>query len=608
MAAVVAALADGGARVKSGWAEPVFGQSQQRPPIGTRKSTDRHPAVPNLVVGPLLRYVGETEATIWVETDARCEVEVLGHRARTFSVAGRHYAIVAVSGLKAAEVYPYEVALDGARRWPEPECPPSVIRPLKAGQSTRLAFGSCRVSAPQRPPYTLGSDADERGLGVDALDALAVRLQAQPHADWPDLLLLLGDQVYADKVPPGVAEFMRHRRDVRQPPWEQVADFEEYAQLYRESWTDPRLRWLFSTLPTAMIFDDHELHDDWNISEAWVRQMRAEPWWEARITGAFMSYWIYQHLGNLSPRELADDQLFRQVTSSEDGTEVLREFAAYACHATDGSQWSYSRPLGSMRLVVIDSRAGRVLKAGRRSMLDEQEWQWLDRQVTGDVDHLLLATSLPMLLPPALHDVEAWNEAVCGGAWGRRFTVRAEQIRQRLDLEHWAAFEESFGRLVRMIREVAGGARGAPPATITVLSGDVHHSYLVRAQPAGGSGAQAWPAEGSGAGGQRADGANSRSLIYEVVCSPFRHPLGTPQRRAVRAAMTRPVAVAARGLARAARVRAPGLAWEFVEPPTFENCVATLTCHGRSAELVLEKAGPDWRDPALEPILQRRLA
>ena len=35
-----------------------------------------------LVLGPLLRYVCETEAVVWVETDEPCEVEVLGHTSR----------------------------------------------------------------------------------------------------------------------------------------------------------------------------------------------------------------------------------------------------------------------------------------------------------------------------------------------------------------------------------------------------------------------------------------------------------------------------------------------------------------------------------------------
>ena len=32
--------------------------------------------MPKLVLGPLLRYVGETQATVWVETDAAAQVEV----------------------------------------------------------------------------------------------------------------------------------------------------------------------------------------------------------------------------------------------------------------------------------------------------------------------------------------------------------------------------------------------------------------------------------------------------------------------------------------------------------------------------------------------------
>ena len=59
--------------------------------------------MPDLVLGPLLRYAEETDATVWVETDAACEVEVLGCRSRTFHVEGHHYALVHVSGLEPGE-------------------------------------------------------------------------------------------------------------------------------------------------------------------------------------------------------------------------------------------------------------------------------------------------------------------------------------------------------------------------------------------------------------------------------------------------------------------------------------------------------------------------
>ena len=59
---------------------------------------------PNLVLGPLLRYAGARDATVWVETDAACEVEVLvegsSHRSHTFEVEGHHYTLIRSTGLK----------------------------------------------------------------------------------------------------------------------------------------------------------------------------------------------------------------------------------------------------------------------------------------------------------------------------------------------------------------------------------------------------------------------------------------------------------------------------------------------------------------------------
>ena len=95
---------------------------------------------------------------------------------------------------------------------------------------------------------------------------------------------------------------------------------------------------------------------------------------------------------------------------------------------------------GGVRVVVIDSRSGRVLEDGQRLMVGEAEWQWVTESVSGDWDHVVLATSLPLLLPRGIHALEAWNEAVCGGAWGKRAARAGERLRRAADLEHWAAF------------------------------------------------------------------------------------------------------------------------------------------------------------------------
>ena len=206
--------------------------------------------MPDLVLGPLLRYVGAEEATVWVETSEPCEVEILGHRSRTFSMEGHHYALVVVSGLESGEPYEYEVLLDGERRWPEAgsRFPPSTIRTISPGEDLRLIFGSCRLALPHHPPYTLTKDEDERGRETDALHALALRMRDEPPERWPHAMMMLGDQVYADMASPATKEFIRSRRDAGEPPGEEVADFQEYAHLYRESWSVPEIRWLLSTV------------------------------------------------------------------------------------------------------------------------------------------------------------------------------------------------------------------------------------------------------------------------------------------------------------------------------------------------------------------------
>ncbi|MEX2196470.1 MAG: alkaline phosphatase D family protein [Thermoleophilaceae bacterium] len=548
--------------------------------------------MPRLVLGPLLRHVGERDATVWVETDAPCEVEVLGCATRTFGVAGHHYALVHVEGLEPGEVREYDVTLDGERAWPQDgsEYPPSVIRTVKKDAPLEIAFGSCRVAAPHEPPYTLSKDEDPRGREIDALVALVQALRAGPPDGLPHLLVLLGDQVYADECSPGVREFIRSRRDPDEPPGEQVADFEEYTRLYGETWGDPPLRWLLSTVPSAMIFDDHDVHDDWNTSREWVEEMRAKPWWEDRIVGAFSSYWIYQHIGNLSPADLATDELYARVREAgEDAAELLREFARRADRETAGTRWSYHRDLDGTRLVMMDSRAGRVLRDGRRCMVDDDEWAWIEEHASGGVDHLFLGTSLPWLLAPGMHHLEAWNEAVCDGVWGRLGARAGESVRQTLDLEHWAAFGESFERVCGLVEAVGSGRRGPPPASIVALSGDVHHAYLAEVAFRSGSGV--------------------RSAVYQAVCSPFRNPLDEKERRAVRVGCSRTGLAVGRALSRLAGVSSPPIRWRFTEGPVFDNQVATIRIEGRRADLRIEKAVPDGgRASRLETTVERRLA
>ena len=89
---------------------------------------------------------------------------------------------------------------------------------------------------------------------LDALDAFAVRTARRPREEWPDALLLLGDQVYADELTPQNRRRIAGRRG-RHPDWpdDEIVGYDEYVGLYRDSWADPEVRWLMSCVPTAML-------------------------------------------------------------------------------------------------------------------------------------------------------------------------------------------------------------------------------------------------------------------------------------------------------------------------------------------------------------------
>ena len=538
-----------------------------------------------LLLGPVLRYVDETTASVWVELAERGEAslvltaasgEQIQRRHHTFTVHGHHYVLLEVDELEPGSSYTYEVVVEGTTVWPPPRSayPASRIRTLDPHGPLRLLFGSCRTSVPH--------DAQgNRTHGLDTLRVYALAMAESEPERWPTLMLFLGDQVYADETSERMQEFIEARRDIEKPPYDELQDYQEYAHLYRLAWTDPANRWLLSTLPSAMIFDDHDIRDDWNTSAVWREEINATPWWHDRIVGGLASYWVYQHLGNLSPRERADDELaveVRRVGRDGDAGELLDAFADRTDREPEFGRWSYHRDLAGSRVIVLDTRCARVLDESCRKMLDQQEMTWFASLATGDVDHLLIASSLPFLLPMGLHHLEAWNEAVTKGVWGARAARWGEKVRQGVDLEHWAAFQDSFQRVAEIVQSVARGERGAAPATVTFLSGDVHHSYL---------------AEVKGVTDRADAEADRPARLLQAVCSPIRNPLP----RAIRLAS----ATAAYGLAwpmgrlvaRSARVPRPPFRWSLINGPWFDNAIATLDIDGRRARLRWDTAHED---------------
>lgn len=542
-----------------------------------------------LVLGPILRYVDERVATVWVQTDAACEVEILGSRERTWCVAGLHFALVAIEGLRPGADHPYEVSLDGETAWPPPDhaVPPSTIRLADPDAPRRISFGSCRISRPHEPPFTLRRHLHPEGHGVDALRALATRAKSDPAHPRPDLLLMLGDQIYADEPSPALEAALAERERPADAPEDELADFVDYAMAYREAWSEPAIRWVLSTVPTAMVFDDHEIHDEWRTSQAWLDKMNAEPWFDRHIRAGLAAYWVFQHIGNLAPAELAAGGLLDEVRSQDDATELLAARMDSEGRQTGHSRWSYARQLGDARLVVVDSRAGRDVEPGRREIVGQEEWEWIAEQARKPARHLLLASSVPFLLAPGLHFAQAADEALADGARGRIPAWLAERLRQLAVMDQWASFQRSFRRLVELLDDIAHGRAGEPPASIVLLSGDVHHCYLAEAGFRSG---------------------DSRSPIWQVVCSALRKELRPHERAIIQAGHSAAAARFTKRLARGVGVPEVPFGWRVTERPAYANGIATLTLDGERAHVVLEAVvDGSWQEPRFETAFARTL-
>ena len=527
---------------------------------------------------------------MWVETDSACEVGVLGCREKTFCIDGHHYALVVVEGLEPGACVPYTVELDGRRAWPEDgdDLPAPVIRTFDGTDHLRVVFGSCRVSLPHEPPFALDQADDEQGQGVDALRTMALALTRKEPSEWPALLLMLGDQVYADDLSPAMRAVTERHAHPEDAPEHELASFDEYALAYREAWSERLIRWLLSVIPTAMVFDDHEIHAEWKISRRWEERMRGYDWYPRRIADGLAAYWIYQHLGNLSPTELAANDCYERVRRHGDGADQLRRDMRNADEQPGHSRFSFCRDLGHSRLVVIDSRAGRVLDPENRQMIDEGEWEWVEDKATGDFEHLLLASSVPFLLVRGLHDLEASVEALTEGRRGKALAGLGERVREGAVLDHWAAFQRSFRRLAQLLEDVATGERGDPPRTVIMLSGDVHHCYLAEVG--------------------FASGTNARSSVWQAVCSAYRKQLEPREKKAMKLGNSGVGRAIGRALLRLTGAELPAIGWRLLHDPNYDNQVGVLELSHDHAQLhVLTSAGADWREPVLQTVFERRL-
>ena len=71
------------------------------------------------------------------------------------------------------------------------------------------------------------------------------------------------------------------------------------------------LRKVLANTPTYMIFDDHEVTDDWNLNDSWTQAVMGRPLGVRIIANGLAAFWAFQAWGNAP--EVYDPKTFVQV-------------------------------------------------------------------------------------------------------------------------------------------------------------------------------------------------------------------------------------------------------------------------------------------------------
>jgi hypothetical protein len=453
-----------------------------------------------MLIGPLVRATTATSVTIWAEFSQPCTMQIsvvptqspqanpISLSVRTITVGGRHYTAPQLHKLQSATWYTYHIhtATPDNPTWQkadssllqcfrtQDQAPTDQASSIARHTPLRLIYGSCRK--PDQP-------------AIDALSAFASWLLhhfEQRETVWPHLLLLIGDQIYADQPTRSFIQRYPHLR-------KGATQFADFALFYEYAWTqDEAIRQILATIPSYMIFDDHELLNDWNIAPQWHAEMikRGQ---EQKLIDGLVAYWIYQGWGNLMHSQHPDHPLLNIMqqaeASGEDALAALRAAIQQDMYGTGELPWHYTIPT-IPPIFVANVRADRTsvftnnpqaIYAPARIMDQQQMSELQSWMHEHDNAPSLLVSSVPALLPPFiglaeyLLGIRLWPHGPTPLRWLGLQVARLQlKLAVKTSFDHWPVFSVTWQELLQLL--------DARQHDILLLSGDVHFSYSARAR------------------------------------------------------------------------------------------------------------------------------
>jgi len=272
-----------------------------------------------------------------------------------------------------------------------------------------------------------------------------------------------------------------------------VAEQERYLRTFHK--TLPDIRRLLANIPTYMIFDDHDVTDDWNITHSWYDNVRESELGRRIVSNALAACWAFQGWGN-DPDNFSKDMVWgiqKRLTDRYNDAAVAER---YDLHTWKHRGWGFSVPTVPP-IIAMDSRTQRQYDDYNlpAQLMDRYALDWLQ------VEWAKLVTDID--LPPGTWPVLIAATPMLGFAPIEALQSKALRIVKKLlqffakrylfflpmfegsidralvsimDIESWTANKKGYKALFDVLQD-----RMKLPGCL-FLSGDVHYTFSAKGE------------------------------------------------------------------------------------------------------------------------------
>ena len=213
---------------------------------------------------------------------------------------------------------------------------------------------------------------------------------------------------------------------------------------------------LLAHIPTYMIFDDHDVTDDWNLTQGWEVAAYNNPYSRRIIGNALIGYWLFQGIGN-NPQQYRSllEQQHKWFTNKGiiEHDELIGDLLKWR-------DWDFELPT-QPSFIVLDTRTHRWRSDESPSLpsglMDDAALRKFDAQLQNK-EKVIIVSAAPVFGVQCIEAIQ------------KLFTMFGGAL--IVDAENWMAHSDTQRRLFQIL------ASSTTANDITILSGDVHYSFV----------------------------------------------------------------------------------------------------------------------------------